>query len=285
MVSGKCIQIYKNKFIHKNKNKNKNKVVVFDMDETLGCFTDLEALWNVIETENLSFSQPHLNRQDRFNSLFDLYPEFLRYGIANVLEYLYYKKQCCDFIGVYIYTNNQVNKRWSKMIINYLEKINKIPGLFNQIINAFKINKRIIEPLRNSNTKTHGDFIRCSVLPYNTELCFIDNTYYSKMHHNKIYYIQPKPFFHGLKTGDIIQRLMDSSILKTKTDKFFMSHFLENNLITTVEKSQKTIIEDTFVSRKILYHIQDFFLMTTRNKNTRKNKKVTIGNFTRKRRT
>ena len=61
MASDKCIQIYKKKFIHKN--KNKHKVVVFDMDETMGCFTDLEALWNVIETEKLSFSQPHLNRQ------------------------------------------------------------------------------------------------------------------------------------------------------------------------------------------------------------------------------
>jgi hypothetical protein len=64
----------------------------------------------------------------------------------------------------------------------------------------------------------------------------------------------------------------------------FLSYFLENNLITSVEKSGKTVIEDTFVSRKILYHIQDFFLMTTLNKNTRKNKILSIGNFTRKRR-
>jgi hypothetical protein len=282
MVSGKCIQIYKKKFIHKN--KNNHKVVVFDMDETLGCFTDLEALWNVIETENLLFSKTYVNVQERFNALLDLYPEFLRYGIANILEYLYYKKTNGDFIGVYIYTNNQVSKRWSKMIVDYLETRNKVPGLFNKIIHAFKINKRIIEPSRKGNTKTRSDFIRCSVLPTNTELCFIDNTYYTKMHHNKIYYIQPKPFFHGLKSGDIIKRLMDSSLLKIKTDKLFLSYFLENNLITSVEKSRKTVIEDTFVSRKILYHIQDFFLMTTLNKNTRKNKILSIGNFTRKRR-
>jgi hypothetical protein len=118
MVSGKCIQIYKKKFIHKN--KNNHKVVVFDMDETLGCFTDLEALWNVIETENLLFSKTYVNVQERFNALLDLYPEFLRYGIANILEYLYYKKTNGDFIGVYIYTNNQVSKRWSKMIVDYL---------------------------------------------------------------------------------------------------------------------------------------------------------------------
>jgi len=282
MVSGKCIQIYNKKFIHNN--KNKNKVVIFDMDETLGCFTDLEALWNVIESEHIIFTRPHMNKQESFNALLDLYPEFLRYGIMNILEYLYYKKTRGEFIGVYIYTNNQVGKRWSKMIISYLETKNTSNGLFNQIIHAFKINNQIIEPLRKGNAKTRGDFIRCSILPHNTEMCFIDDTYYTKMNHDKIYFIQPKPFFHGLKTGDIIQRLIDSSILKTNNYKLFMSHFLENNLITSIDKTQQNVDEDIFVSRKILYHIQNFFLMTTSNKNTRKIKNLNIGNFTRKRR-
>lgn len=282
MVSGKCIQIYNKKFIHNN--RNKNKVVIFDMDETLGCFTDLEALWNVIESEHIIFTRPYMNKQESFNALLDLYPEFLRYGIMNILEYLYYKKTRGEFIGVYIYTNNQVGKRWSKMIISYLETKNKSNGLFNQIIHAFKINNQIIEPLRKGNAKTRGDFIRCSILPHNTEMCFIDDTYYTKMNHDKIYFIQPKPFFHGLKTGDIIQRLIDSSILKTNNYKLFMSHFLENNLITSIDKTQQNVDEDIFVSRKILYHIQNFFLMTTSNKNTRKIKNLNIGNFTRKRR-
>ena len=104
------------------------------------------------------------------------------------------------------------------------------------------------------------------------------------MKHNKVYYIQPKPFFHGLKTGDIIQRLMDSSILKTNNDELFRSYFLENNLITSTSKTKQTIDEDIFVSRKILYHIQDFFLMTTYKNNTRKNKDLGCGIYTRKRR-
>jgi len=280
MVSQKCIQIFKTKFV--NKNKEKNKVVIFDIDETLGCFTDLEALWNVIETENIAFSKLYETKQECFNALLDLYPEFLRYGITSILEYLYYKKTRGDFIGVYIYTNNQVSKQWSKMIKSYLETKNNTPELFNQVIHAFKINNRIVEPQRKSNSKTRSDFIRCSVLPSSTEMCFIDNSYYINMYHNKIYYIQPKSFFHGLKTGDIIKRLMDSSILKIENDKLFVSYFLKQNLITSVEKSQKEVNEDIFVSRKILYHIQDFFLMTTLKKNTHKNKCKSIGNFTRK---
>ena len=282
MASGKCIQIYNKKFVYKN--KHSDKVVIFDMDETIGCFTDLEALWSVITTSNIQFSQPHLNSQSMFNTLLDLYPEFLRYGIMNILEYLHYKKKRGEFIGVYIYTNNQIGKHWSRMIINYLETKIEISGLFNQIINAFKINTNIIEPLRKSNNKTRSDFIRCSLLPRNTELCFIDDTHYTQMKHNKVYYIQPKPFFHGLKTGDIIQRLMDSSILKTNNDELFRSYFLENNLITSTSKTKQTIDEDIFVSRKILYHIQDFFLMTTYKNNTRKNKDLGCGIYTRKRR-
>lgn len=281
MALEKCIQIYNKNFIYKNIIKN-NKVIIFDMDETLGCFTDLNALWSVIQTEKISFSEPQLNVQERFNALLDLYPEFLRYGIMNTLEYLYYKKMRGEFIGVYIYTNNQIGKGWSKMIINYLETKTKITGLFNQIINAFKNDKHIIEPLRKSNNKTHSDFIRCSLLPHNTEMCFIDDTYYTKMNHNKIYYIQPKPFFHGLKTGDIIQRLMASSILQINSDNLFVSYFLQNNLIISIGKTQQTIDEDIFVSRKILYHIQDFFLLSARNTNTRKHKKLGLGSYTRK---
>jgi hypothetical protein len=265
-----CIEVYKKGFVHTNQNKKNNKVVIFDMDETLGSFIDLAALWDVIETYKLPFSKEYKSKQDSFNALMDLYPEFLRYGIANILEYLHFKKSRGDFIGVYIYTNNQVSKCWSKMITNYLEKINKVPGLFNQIIHSFKINKRIVELHRTTHEKTPGDFIRCSVLPRNTEMCFIDNANYKEMHHDKIYYIKPKPFFHGLKTEDIIQRLMYSHILKTKNDVLFTTYFLDKNLITNYKKSRYDIYEDTFVSRKILYHIQDFFLLTTRNKNTRK---------------
>src|SRR6056300_1524429 len=120
MVSGNCIQVYKKKYIYKN--INSKKYVVFDLDETLGCFTDLVALWNVINNHSYSFSdEKYKSNQDKFNALMDLYPEFIRYGIINILEYLNYKKKYNVFDGVYIYTNNQISKKWSKMIIKYLE--------------------------------------------------------------------------------------------------------------------------------------------------------------------
>jgi len=283
MVSGNCIQVYKKKYIYKN--INSKKYVVFDLDETLGCFTDLVALWNVINNNSYSFSnEKYKSNQDKFNALMDLYPEFIRYGIINILEYLNYKKKSNTFDGVYIYTNNQISKTWSRMIIKYLEYRSNSFNLFNHIIHAFKINKRIVEPNRKGHIKSYNDFIKCSLLPKGTEICFIDNTYYEKLNHNKVYYICPKPYFHGMKTSEIISRLIDSNLLKYCQEKTFIDYYVSNNLISSYNKSQNEINEDIYVSKKILYYIQDFFIMTTKHRKTKKQRNMFLGNFTRKKR-
>ena len=281
MVEGSCVQVYNKKYIYKN--INSKKYVVFDLDETLGCFTDLVAIWNIINNESYTFSIGN-NRttQDRFNALLDLYPEFIRYGILNILEYLNYKRKTNVFEGLYLYTNNQISKTWSKMIIQYLENRSNSPGLFKHIIHAFKINKRIIEPNRKGHMKSYSDFIDCSLLPNGIEICFIDNTYYDKLNRSKVYYIRPKPYFHGVNTNEIIFRLLNSNLLKNCIEKPFLDYYLSNNLLSNYTKSQNEINEDLYVSKKILYYIQDFFIMTTRNRKTKKNRKSITRNFTRK---
>ncbi len=80
-----CIEIYKG-----NKIKNTNtcsKAIVFDLDETLGKFLDLEILWITIK-KNVNSSE-----QINFDSLIDLYPEFLRNQITKILKYVYNKKK------------------------------------------------------------------------------------------------------------------------------------------------------------------------------------------------
>jgi len=281
MVEVNCVQVYNKKYIYKN--VNSKKYVVFDLDETLGCFTDLVAIWDIINDESFIFSNEN-NRtsQDRFNALLDLYPEFIRYGILNILEYLNYKRKMNVFEGLYLYTNNQISKTWSKMIIHYLERRSNSPNLFKHIIHAFKINKRIIEPKRTGHVKSYSDFIDCSLLPNGTEICFIDNTYYEKLNCSKVYYIRPKPYFHGINTSEIIYRLLNSNLLENCTEKPFLDYYLSNNLLSSYTKSQSEINEDLCVSKKILYYIQDFFIMTTKNRKTKKNRNSLIRNFTRK---
>ena len=77
------------------------KIVVFDLDETLGHFTQLgyfcEGLENILGIE--------LTNEDMI-TLIDIYPEFLRPNILTILNYLKKLKsrKICD--KVMIYTNN-----------------------------------------------------------------------------------------------------------------------------------------------------------------------------------
>ena len=71
-----------------------HKIVVFDLDETLGYFTEFgifcDCLNNYFKNNNYS----ELN----FNLLLDLYPEFTRPKIMNILEYLKNKKKIINAI-------------------------------------------------------------------------------------------------------------------------------------------------------------------------------------------
>ena len=153
-----------------------SKVVVFDLDETLGTFSDLYLLWT--GTKHIC---PEFND---FIKLLDLYPEFLRYNILSILQYLYEKKleNKCD--KIYIYTNNQcLSREWVSLIMQYFNF--KIGGngkpLFDQVISAFKIGNTSIELGRTSHEKTYSDLICCTMLPKNTEVCFIDDTEFIQM--------------------------------------------------------------------------------------------------------
>ena len=61
--------------------KPPKKVVIFDLDETLGSFADLYILWGGIKQVNPDC--------DSIEEILDLFPEFLRFGILIILEYLY----------------------------------------------------------------------------------------------------------------------------------------------------------------------------------------------------
>ena len=68
-------------------NTTKIKAIVFDLDETLGHFSNLREISETIE----ELMQRPL-KQMEFDELLNLYPEFLRPGILTILEFLYYKK-------------------------------------------------------------------------------------------------------------------------------------------------------------------------------------------------
>ena len=99
------------------------KIVVFDLDETIGYFTQFGIFWDCLTNYLKETNQRSLTQND-FDKTLDLFPEFLRPNIINILTYLKNKKQskCCH--SMMIYTNNTGPREWAQHIIKYLE--NKI---------------------------------------------------------------------------------------------------------------------------------------------------------------
>jgi hypothetical protein len=289
-------------FVNSEKSEKIGKVIVFDLDETIGSFTDLYILWEVIE------KYIHIRSEKRvdFDELLELYPEFLRHGIINILEFLYHKKRTKECSNIFIYTNNQckipsdnLDDSWVSKIVRYLtaKVIPKQAGsprnktlLFDQIIHAFKINKKIVEVKRTTNEKTYTDLIHCTLLPKTTEICFIDNTYFPCMKNERLYYIQPKSYSHSLTPDDIIDRFMSSVILKKVIDEdsgncfemHLYDHFLIHRRVRPNYNLTETQLEiEIKTSQRLMYYIRNFFYLSTYKIKTRKIK-LKIGRFTRK---
>jgi hypothetical protein len=279
------LQIYKGGFYYPDSPSskrihNESKHFVFDLDETIGSFTELHILWlGISHLYEEDAGKPFIESQECMNILLDLYPEFLRYGILTILEFLYYKKTNGLCGNVYIYTNNMCSKSWATMIIDYIESKGKLIGLFDKIIGAFKINRLITEPKRTTSTKSVQDLIRCTLLPSKTsEFCFIDNTYFPKMRGPRVFYIQPKAYYHSLSIHDIIRRFIKSppmqDLLSTDLsswDKRLYDWFIHHEyFIGPRMKSRCERDLDIQVSKKLMYHIKEFFYLALYRPKTQK---------------
>ena len=192
-----------------------SKIVVFDLDETLGYYVEFGMFWdalkNFIKIQNILINVDQL----LFNKVLDLYPEFLRPNIINILNFLKQKKRIKHCHKLMIYTNNQGPKKWANLIISYFETKLK-HKLFDQVISAFKINGKQIEICRTSHEKSHKDFIRCTKLPNTAEICFLDDNYYPQMSHKNVYYINIKPYIHDLPFQELLNRFTKSNILSSE---------------------------------------------------------------------
>ena len=262
------------------------KIVVFDLDETLGYFTQLGIFWDSIGEYLNSKGMPKMTQND-FNCILDLYPEFLRPNIINILNYLKKKKdsKCCH--KMMIYTNNNGPQEWAQHIIEYFEK--KINSkIIDQIIAAFKIDGKQIEICRTTHSKTHNDFIRCTKIPLTAEICFLDDTYHPGMVNDNIYYINVKPYYHDLKFEYMIEKLIHSTISKKiiKDDPEFektMLEILKKYKYKCIDKDPNEYEVDIILGKHIISHLQTFFNKSNKNR-TIKNKKDKLKNKTQKNR-
>lgn len=248
------------------------KIVVFDLDETLGYFTEFGIFWDSLINYLKSKHKPILSQTD-FDAILDLFPEFLRPNIINILNYLKKKKKtyCCH--KMMIYTNNNGPKEWSHHIINYFsKKINY--KLFDQLISAFKINGKVVEVCRTTHNKTYNDFIKCTKLPLNAEICFLDDTFYPEMANDNIYYINVKPYYYDIQFEDMLDKFNGSHIGNKiiNNDSEFNAIMLENikkYKYQCIDKEEKEFELDKILGKQIIKHLQEFFNEAKNNKTIR----------------
>jgi len=265
-----------------------SKIVVFDLDETLGYFMELGMFWDALK-EYIKYQKINQNiDQDLFNNILDLYPEFLRPNIVEILNYLKKKKENNHCNKLLIYTNNQGPKEWANYIIKYFEKKLNYQ-LFDQIIAAFKVQGKQVELCRTTHMKTHADLIKCTKISNETQICFIDDVYHPHMKNDKIYYINVKPYTHDLDFNDMIHRFLKSGILihdkqNTICDTFILQFMKKYNYIY-IKKTNESQQIDKIISKKILHHVHDFFKtknIGSNNNKTNKTNKTNKNNKTQK---
>ena len=238
-----------------------NKVVVFDLDETIGYFVELGAFWEAL----LLYSKPaNILTQETFNKVLDLYPEFIRPNLFTILKYLKRQKSKGVCRSVMIYTNNTGPPEWVQFIKNYIHEKMEY-NLFDQEIGALKVNGHIIEICRTTTEKTKDDFIRCTKLPENIEICFIDNEYHDSMHQHDVYYINVNTYIHALQPNVMIDRFVSNQISKTfvqnkaEFNRFALTYMRRYSGIYNLIKTKEEYDIDKIVTKQLMVLLQSFF--------------------------
>lgn len=238
--------------------KKPYKIVVFDLDETLGYFTEFGIFCDCL---NIYFKNNQYS-ENNFNELLDLFPEFTRPQILSILLYLKKKKIENKCYRIMIYTNNQGNKNWALNIKKYLNSMVDYE-LFDHVIGAFKVNGTQIEMNRTSHNKTMDDFIKCTKLPDNIEIFFIDDVYHEGMTDERVYYINVKPYYYKLSVEYMMTTFLESTLGKDVINKedFINSvkrEFKKYNYNVS-EKTKEEQYIDEIISKRILQHLKRYF--------------------------
>lgn len=253
---GDGVKLMKGNYYYQNKRRKvRKKTIVFDLDETIGHFKHLKQLYQCI----------HSTSQQEFNTLLDLYPEFLRPGIMSIFELLAEKKRSGDLCKLLIYTNNQYEANWVHNIVNYIETKLKYKGLFDDIIKAFKQNNKVIEIRRTTRSKTYMDYISCLMLPEDTvETCFIDDKHYDRMCGDKVYYILPKAYYHRMSKMGIVKRIMSPASpfkyypeLEYRLMEALTENMHKGNYVSRLDAS-KELEKELAVTKKIMYLVREY---------------------------
>jgi len=195
------------------------KIIVLDLDETLGYFTELSVFIDSLE----SMLKKTISRSLFFKILDMFAPFYLRPNIMSILRYIRDKKKSGVCSKVMIYTNNNGERRWVLSIKSYFEhKLNY--KLFDRVISAYKIDNRQIEKCRSSHEKSYKDLISCGKLSRDAKICFFDDRQHPEMLNDNIFYIQVQGYKSQVpfrKLINIFQQSKIGNLLKDDNKMFY----------------------------------------------------------------
>jgi hypothetical protein len=248
-----------------------NLVFVFDLDKTIGYFTQIAIFMEGIED--------YIGRKMKlreFFKLLDLYPEIFRPDMFKVFRYLKELKKKKKSIKVMIYTNNIGPKSWVHNIRKYIE--HKLEyKLFDRTIAAWKVGNKIYEKCRTTHEKTYKDLLKCGKLDKNDDILFLDDQRHPHMLHEKIRYLYLHEWHNDIIFEKMIQTFLkskQSSILEDK--KNFKDHimsFAKNDPLgfRYIERPGENL--GHYDKKSIIKEIKRFVKLRRFNKITRKKRK------------
>jgi len=202
----------------------KNLVFVFDLDKTMGYFTQVAVFIEGIE----HFIGRKLKKNEIYKT-FDLFPEMFRPDMMNILKYLKQLKKKKKCVKVLIYTNNIGPKSWVYSIKNYIEKKLKYK-LFDRTIAAWKVDGKVYEKCRTSHEKKYTDLLKCGKLKKTDKICFLDDMKHPHMIHANVKYLHLEAYKHDIQFTKMCKTFLKSpfgKLIKKNEHQKFIIKFMK----------------------------------------------------------
>jgi hypothetical protein len=216
------------------RSKDKCKIIAFDLDETLGQFSQFGLFIDVIK----HYKQRKIT-QSHFFQLCDIYYKYFRPNIFELFEYIRTKKERHGMnIKTVLFTNNQGPKEWSQSICDYINHRLKYP-LFEDVIGAYKVKNTIQEERRTSNIKLQTDLIKILECDSNTEILFFDDVYHPEMDTLFVTYYHNDPYYYQYPTNELISLYLSHFTVDSPT---VFEHFMRKVFEKRYFKHEKHII-------------------------------------------
>jgi len=241
--------------------KEKEKFVVFDLDETIGFFSQLYFIWDLL----MKMSKTRLSLKDFF-VLCEMFSCYFHPEIMDIMVYLREKN-----INPVIFTNNQAPVWWPKLIAFYINyKTNKLlnkcvdgdgdgdenknKDFIKEIVGAYTINGYISERRRTSNSKKYNDLYRILNPSSSHKILFLDDKEHKEMRVNAVKYIKVPVYIMMLPPQTIA-----SVFLRTYYGKLFL---IKNRISvqTFIKNIFYTMAKNKYAPKKNYYNYENINL-------------------------